>query len=563
MNNKKFAKILSLILALAAMITCMVAMNVSAETATPELKSVNLIYGDQIQIMFGTNIPTTEPIGNLKVAYYKKNPATNPEAEVFYANYLPADSEYNYKVDGVPCWTFVTDGIPASAVSQERFATVFYGDTVPADATYKSYSVMEYLFTRLYKQDFISKENGTIDGNKKNLYLNMIDYTAFAQQVLINDKDQYEDIQLITEYIYVYAKGASINGLGSSLILAEAGDVTLALNAGMAGFEGWTVKTYNKDGTATSERFKGQNTFTISAHTVIEPLADPTVIEFDDWAAGLVTADSNYRISSFTEGTNTNPGSNFSIINDNGNAKLLYNGPYSGTSDTFHVSAHNSSENANVTILEMDIEWLQAIDSRSNLFNIDLYAGNECVYTVTPSLNNGYAAGDGTSSRIRLGGKDGTGVYTNGDDSITYKHAYGDSSKAVYLAPKEIWRDSTNTLDWNDSGVDRENGHFNQVAVPKKCSYQFKLRIEYYYSVDDGNGGKTDIVKWYLDDVCIGLYDNKQGAYADHKVPTINSLITSVYLRCADSSRPVVYTIDNLRIENTEKAYEAYVPKPY
>lgn len=424
---------------------------------------------------------------------------------------------------------------------------------------------MEYLFTRLYKQDYISKEDGTIDGNKKNLYLKMIDYTAFAQQVLVNDNANIaEDIRLITEYNYVYAKGASINGAGSTLILAGNGEVTLTLNGGMAGFDGWTVKTYNDDGTSTSERFDASvNTFEIAAHTVIEPLADPRVIEFDDWATGPVLADSNYRISSFTEGTNTNPGSNFSIINDNGNVKLLYNGPYSGTSDTFHVSAHNSSENANVTILEMDIEWLQAIDSRSNLFNIDLYAGNECVYTVTPSLVNGYADGDGTSSRIRLGGKDGTGVYTNGDDSVAYKHAYGDSSKAVYLAPKEIWRDSTNKLDWNDSGVDRENGHFNQVAVPKKCSYQFKLRIEYYYSVDDGNGGKTDIVKWYLDDVCIGLYDNKQGAYADHKVPAINSLITSVYLRCADSSRPVVYTIDNLRIENTEKAYEAFVPKPY
>ena len=114
MKTRKLVKVFSLIAVLAALITCMFVMNVSAETADPEIVSTNLVYGDQIQIMFATNVPTTEALGDLKVAYYKKNPATNQDAEVFYATALPADSIYNYKVDDVTYWTFLTDGIPAS-----------------------------------------------------------------------------------------------------------------------------------------------------------------------------------------------------------------------------------------------------------------------------------------------------------------------------------------------------------------------------------------------------------------------------------------------------------------
>ncbi len=519
MKNNKLAKIVSLIALLAALVACMFVTNVSAEeNADPAIVSTNLVYGDQIQIMFATNIPTTEALGDLKVAYYKKNPATNPDAEVFYANALSADSIYNYKVDDVTYWTFVTDGVPASAVSAERFATAFYGSEIPADATYKTYSVMEYLFTRLYKQDFISKEDGTIDGNKKNLYLNMIDYTAFAQQVLVNDKTE-NDIKLITEYNYVYAKGASINGGGSTLILAENANVTLTLNDGMNGFEGWTVKTYNDDGTATSERFDSSvNTFAISAHTVIEPLADPTVIEFDDWAVGPVSKDSNYRITSFTEGTDAAV-SNFQIVNNNGNAMLYYSNNNNFEPDTFHISAHNSSATSNVSVFETDVEWYTYNDiTRSNQCVINFYSGETLVYTIWIRPN-----GTGTSSRLRIDGQASDGT-TVGDGTSAYASAVGAKHNAVYLAPKTL----------ADTRGDLE--------------YQFTLKAEYYHSVENGNG----VVKMYLD-----------GAnWADHIVPALDAPITSVEFQCCYNDRcNVEYAFDNVRIENTNKDFVPYAPK--
>ena len=523
MKNRKLVKVVSLIALLAALITCMFVMNVSAET-TPEIVSTNLVYGDQIQIMFATNVPTTEALGDLKVAYYKKNPATNPDAEVFYASALPADSKYNYEADDVTYWTFVTDGIPASSVSAERFATVFYGSEIPADATYKTYSVMEYLFTRLYKQDYISKDDGTIDGNKKNLYLKMIDYTAFAQQVLVNDNANIaEDIKLITEYNYVYAKGCKINGGGSTLILAEDGEVTLTLNDGTDSTDltGWIIYTYDAAGNLLKSEPATANTISVASHTVITPPAvdeDPTYIEFDDWAVGAVGAHSNKRITSFTEGTDASV-SNFQIVNNDGNAMLYYSNNNDFEPDTFHISAHNSSATSNVSVFETDVEWYTYNDiTRSNQCVINFYSGETLVYTIWIRPN-----GTGTSSRLRIDGQASDGT-TVGDGTSAYASAVGAKHNAVYLAPKTL----------ADTRGDLE--------------YQFTLKAEYYHSVENGNG----VVKMYLD-----------GAnWADHIVPALDTPITSVEFQCCYNDRcNVEYAFDNVRIENTNKDFVPYAPK--
>lgn len=526
MKNTKTAKIVSLIVILAALITCMVVMNVSAETADPQLESINLIYGDQIQIMVGTNVPTTEALGDLKVAYYKENPAENSNAEVFYATALPADSKYNYAVDGVKCWTFVTDGIPASAVSAERFVTIFNGDTVPADATYKTYSVMEYLFERLYRMDYISKEDGTIDGNKKNLYLKMIDYTAFAQQVLVNDNANIaEDIRLITEYNYVYAKGCKINGGGSSLILAEDGEVTLTLNDGTDSTDltGWIVYTYDAAGNFLKSEPAIANTISVTSHTVIIPPAvdeDPTYIEFDDWATGPVTAHSSNRIMSFTEGKDAAV-SNFQIVNNNGNAMLYYSNNNNYTPDTFHISAHNSSANSNVSVFETDVEWYKCNNiSRSDMFVLKLYSGEDVVYTI--KIGTELSSG---SYRLRITGYSSNGGKL-GDDTDAYKNAIGAKYNYIYLAPQ----------DQNKSNME----------------YKFTMKTEYYHSVEKEDGTSTGVVKMWLD-----------GAnWGDLEVPELETPVTSVeFLCCYNDKCYVEYAFDNVRVENTEKVYVPYAPK--
>lgn len=525
MKNRKSAKLVSLIIALAALITCMVAMNVSAETATPELKSINLIYGDQIQIMVGTNIPTSEALGDLKVAYYKQNPAENPDAQVFYATALPADSKYNYKVGDTAYWTFYTDGIPASAVSAERFVTIFNGDTVPADATYKTYSVMEYLFERLYRMDYISKKDGTVDGNKKNLYLNMIDYTAFAQQVLVNDNpDIAEDIRLITEYKYVYAKGCKINGGGSSLILTEDSDVTLTLNDGTDSTDltGWVVYTYGADGALLAAAPATTNTVSVKTHTVIAPVV-VDCIDFEDWEIGEVSADSHERVESYHQAEASSGGwkegltSEYQIVDVDGNKKLQFDGTgYDHNYNYLNFSANTTSEDANVTVFEVDIEYL-SIKRK----------GNRKVGYFD------FCIGDDIKMDFMLY-EDGGKVRPWADlpyffpQAMDYEYAAGAKQPFIYTGTKEY-------CDANPGG-----GY----------EYKFTIKIEYYHSVTKADGTKTGMVKFYCDGANLG----------DVEAAELTENITSLRFQGAERNSSAHYYIDNLRIENTNMKYTPWAP---
>lgn len=512
MKNRKLVKVFSLIAVLAALITCAFVTNVSAETADPEIVSTNLVYGDQIQIMFATNVPTTEALGDLKVAYYKKNPATNPDAEVFYATALPADSAYNYKVDDVTYWTFLTDGIPASAVSAERFATAFYGNEIPADATYKTYSVMEYLFTRLYKQDFVSKKDGTVDGNKKNLYLEMIDYTAFAQQVLVNDNANIaEDIRLITEYNYVYAKGATINGAGSTLILAGDGEVTVTLNDenSTTDLTGWIINAYDNDGQLISSTpATSNNVISVTSHTVIAPPAvdeDPTYIEFEDWTLGNVTADSSGRVNSYVD--NGGSAEDYKIISEDGNKKLQFSGTGTNDYNTIKFGAHTSSDDANVTVLEFDMECLDIITTTAGYMGyFDLCVGDNV------KLQYMLYAESGAAVRI----------YT----ATPYYYPGGAAFAAGYNHMGDVARSESDA----------------------KYKYKFTLKVEYYHSIDKGDGTKTGMIKFYVDGENIG----------DVEAAELTGNITTLNLKGAKKGFNVIYNIDNLRIENT---YIEYVAK--
>ncbi|MBR3805243.1 MAG: hypothetical protein IKJ13_00195 [Clostridia bacterium] len=509
MKNRT-AKIVSLIVILAALITCMVVMNVSAETAEPQIEHTNLIHGDQIQIMFATNIPTTEALGDLKVAYYKENPDENPNAEVFYATALPQDSKYNYEDKGVTYWTFYTDGIPASQVSAERFATVFYGETVPTDATYKSYSVMEYLFSRLYKQDFINKADGTEDGDRKQLYLNMIDYTALAQKVLVNNnKDITEKISLITEYNYVYAEGASIDGGGETLILKGNGEVTLTGDNGSTDFTDWMINTYAADGTLLKSETATSNIISVTSHTVILPPqvdTDPTYIEFEDWALGNVTTDSNDRVDSYVD--NGGSAEDYKIIVDEeGNKKLQFSGTGTNEYNTIKFGAHTSSDNANVTVLEFDMECLDIITtSQGYMGYFDFCVEDEVKLQYMLYAESGAA--------VR--------VYT----ATPYYYPGGGAFAAGYNHMGDVARSESDA----------------------KYKYKFTLKVEYYHSIDKGDGTKTGMIKFYVDGENIG----------DVAAAEITENITTLNLKGAKKGFNVIYNIDNLRIENT---YIEYVAK--
>lgn len=188
---KNLRKILSLILVLAVMACGLTLITASAEEAAPEIQQ-NLWYGDTIQLMYRV------PAGSDTLKYRVKG-----ESEWIDAAYSGELSDASYDV-------YLTDGVPAQyidTVLEVKFAGV--------SEVAKTYSVLEYLYERLYV-DGIGEATEGENFDKKNMYESLITYAGFAQKALL-EADTYT---AIGDYGYVTVEGGNGTGI-------YAGEVTL------------------------------------------------------------------------------------------------------------------------------------------------------------------------------------------------------------------------------------------------------------------------------------------------------------------------------------------------
>lgn len=232
-------KILVLVLSLALLVGAVIGISVSAEEYTYEIKSMNIVHGDTTVVLVAVDAPATgEAPAGVEVTY------VNAAGETLTAKYYG-----DLDVYGTTYPVYYTKGIPAKDLGQDVIASVALdGDVKDTE----NVSVAEYLYGKLYKEEYINATAGK-DLNKKNLYLNLLDYAASAETVLWNDKDANADNQrtLITDKFYVYAAGQIEDVLEPN--------ETFTLNYGTAPegytFSGYWVSTINgtsviKDGTA-------------------------------------------------------------------------------------------------------------------------------------------------------------------------------------------------------------------------------------------------------------------------------------------------------------------------
>ena len=193
MKNTKLLKILVPVLSLALLMCAVIGFSVSAETADPtnEIVSMNIAHGDTIQVLVAVDAPV-DNLANVTVKY------TVAGGEEKTATYWQEMDVYG---TAYPVW--YTEGISAKDLGQDVIATV-YVDGVASDS-YNA-NVGTYLYSKLYKENYINATD-TKDINRKNLYLNLINYAASAEQTLWNDKDENAENQrvLLTDKFYVYA----------------------------------------------------------------------------------------------------------------------------------------------------------------------------------------------------------------------------------------------------------------------------------------------------------------------------------------------------------------------
>ncbi len=234
MKNNKFAKISLLILSLALCIGTMLVMSIGAaesetENKTPEIISQNVAYTDKFSLMYAVDAAT---VTEAPVTLYLYN-AMPAGIETPYNDKYTADNITSGKESGlgVDAYIFTTDGVGATAMTQEFF--VVAEDAKGNRSEVKKYSVAEYLYERL--------ASGRASDDQEEFYLNTINFGANAQIVLAKEG---ENPQLISDYSYVIVEGVAqgIYPVGTKL--------NPYVNAITAN---WNVTATAEDGTETTE----------------------------------------------------------------------------------------------------------------------------------------------------------------------------------------------------------------------------------------------------------------------------------------------------------------------
>lgn len=265
MKKTKLTKIFVAILSLALIVGAVIGISANAEdTDTYSIKSINVAHGDKTQILIAVDAPV-EDAANIEVKY-------TFDGTEYVAKYYKNVDIYN---DGTEYPVFFTKGIGAKDCGLSVVAEAHKKGTTPALPEYKQVSVADYLFTKLYVEDYISATEGEAL-EKKELYLAFVDYISSAEEVLYNyanpDKTPR---QLLNTRTFVYAPDAYVSQIGGSFGFVN-GAVALDYTGETANQFGWHVTT------ASGTELVLGNVVNVKESATIKPYFIDSVIDFED-----------------------------------------------------------------------------------------------------------------------------------------------------------------------------------------------------------------------------------------------------------------------------------------
>ena len=272
MKKTKFTKLFVLILSLALLIGSAIGIAASAdETDTAyAIKSMNIAHGDRTQVLIAVDAVGVDA-AEIEVTY-------TFAGETYVASFYDYVDIYNNDTE-YP--VFYTKGIPAKDCGQDVLAEAHVAGTTPAAPKYKNVSVANYLFTKLYKENFISATEGE-DFDKKNLYLEFIEYIASAEEVLWNMNHSADQQRvLLTDKICINAPEAYVSLVGGNFgLIANPGVATLNYTGDRANHYGWRVTT------ASGTDIVFSNNIYVDESAVITPYFIDSMMDFEDAEVG-------------------------------------------------------------------------------------------------------------------------------------------------------------------------------------------------------------------------------------------------------------------------------------
>ena len=377
----KKSKFLVLALTLALLVCAVFAITASAEDdGNVAILSKNVVYSSNVQMMFAVDV-TLEEAKDVVVKYYFES---DPEV-IFIAtlnNVTNPDMIYT-DANGVKHPSFSTIGIPSKEYGNKVYISAqMKGAT--AEAEYDEYSVAEYFYEKLYAQGYVFETEGA-NYNRRQLYVSYLNCGAYAQQVLINDKYQKNEL-LVTDYNYLaLADGVTgaKNGFyadGASVELAL-GNYAGAVPANMQ-FDAWQLYKFASFGAEpTVTELSGDScTLTADATYIVAPVFVPALpggngAYYNAYKAGTASG----TVYDFSE---------YGTISDfYGVSKTIYASPtltsdakyitYTKTQDIsdqikYALNFEAAESTTNETVIEMDIRINGEINGIKPLFILEI-----------------------------------------------------------------------------------------------------------------------------------------------------------------------------------------------
>ena len=297
-TKSNFKRIVWLVLAL-IMCIGMTTILTQAEEAKPsvDIISKNVYYGETLNIMFAVDAQNLSDGDEVQLVLTKDGKNVG-------ASYYK-----NQTINGVKAMIFMADkGVAPQNIDDvyTAKAQIVNAGTVVAESKEYTYSVLAYLYERLYVTEGVTSA-------KRSLYTKLIDYATEAENVLSQGTTTIKDSVCVT------VSGGTLDG-GNSWGIYKAGDSISNLTADIDIPQGyglqWQIKVYNLAGTLISQSSilasdMGEYTIPASAHvefTATTVLLKP--VEVENGLAVYMSTDGPIKIAQFadlhfgTEGAN-------------------------------------------------------------------------------------------------------------------------------------------------------------------------------------------------------------------------------------------------------------------
>ena len=194
----KKSKILCLALTLLTLASGMLAISAFAtEDIAPVIASKNISYDNDLKFVVAVPKASVKDTLTFTISDGEKSYSVSTAAAD-----LESDSIKDPVIGGTPCYAIMSDlGVAFKDIAKVYTLTVSSGGLSSEPMTY---SVAEYLYERLFKNEIILAEDGTPDADRKALYLSTLSMGADAEKVLYNlNADPTDDVTTFaTEYFY-------------------------------------------------------------------------------------------------------------------------------------------------------------------------------------------------------------------------------------------------------------------------------------------------------------------------------------------------------------------------